>query len=371
MKKINIIFIIFFLLSIRVLGQVGINTSSPESTLDIRAKNHTGSTPGAVTAQDGVLVPRVNSLSINGSINGQLVYLIGDAGGFSKGFHYWNGITWTSLDATNDAWTNDNANTMIKLSTKSDGSTVRDTNTDFIATDDGRIGMGTSNPKVTVQIEGKVTTPSVADGFTTPRLTRAQLSAKDASYGSDQNGTLVFVTILDGTAVNKVSNVTSVGLYFYDAPNSKWYNITSSSSSVVENFKIITGTYTPTSPYVVQPDDYILILRYNIASTGGNSTANISNTNPYLNNTANLLLPDPTTCPGRIIQFINDSDKLGVTTSEDVFTNYAMHSASVDTNSYNSKSSSANYAVQAGSNYSQWKIISDGTRWISLQVIII
>ncbi|PWN59891.1 hypothetical protein [Chryseobacterium viscerum] len=371
MKKINFIIILLLLLNIKVLGQVGVNTPSPESTFDIRAKNHTGSTPGAVTAQDGVLVPRVNALSTNGSVNGQLVYLIADAGGFTKGFHYWNGTAWNPLDATNDAWANDNANTMIKLGTKSDGSTVRDANTDFVATDAGRVGMGTNDPKVTVQIEGKVTTPSVPDGFTTPRLTRAQLSAKDAVYGSDQNGTLVFVTTLDGAAINKVSNVTSVGLYFYDSPTSKWYNIRSSSSGVVEGFKILTGTYSAATPYVVQPDDFLLILRYSTTSSGGNLSANVSNTSPYLNSTANLQLPDPVTCPGRVLQFVNDSDKLGAGTSEDVFVNYPMHSAAADSNSYNSRSSLLNYQIQAGSNYSQWKIISDGTRWISLQVIII
>ncbi|KAB1228530.1 hypothetical protein [Chryseobacterium viscerum] len=371
MKKINLIITILFLLNIKVLGQVGVNTPSPESTFDIRAKNHTGSTPGAVTAQDGVLVPRVNALSTNGNVNGQLVYLIANAGGFTKGFHYWNGTAWNPLDATNDAWANDNANTMIKLGTKSDGSTVRDANTDFVATDAGRIGMGTNDPKVTVQIEGKVTTPSVPDGFTTPRLTRAQLSAKDAAYGSDQNGTLVFVTTLDGAAINKVSYVTSVGLYFYDSPTSKWYNIRSSSSGVVESFKIITGTYTPTTPYVVQPDDFLLILRYSQASVGGNAAGTISNTSPYLNSNANLQLPDPVTCPGRVLQFVNDSDKLGSGTAKDVQVNYPMHSATTDTNSYNSKSSISNYEIKAGSNNSQWKIISDGTRWISLQVIII
>ncbi|PWN59889.1 hypothetical protein [Chryseobacterium viscerum] len=371
MKKINLIIILLFLFNIKVLGQVGVNTPSPESTFDIRAKNHTGSTPGAVTAQDGVLVPRVNALSTNGNVNGQLVYLIANAGGFTKGFHYWNGTAWTPLDATNDAWANDNTNTMIKLGTKSDGSTVRDANTDFVATDAGRIGMGTNDPKVTVQIEGKVTTPSVPDGFTTPRLTRAQLSAKDAVYGSDQNGTLVFVTTLDGAAINKVSYVTSVGLYFYDSPTSKWYNIRSSSSGVVESFKIITGTYTAAAPYVVQPDDFLLILRYNTASTGGNSGANISTTSPYLNSTANLQLPDPTTCPGRVLQFVNDSDKVGSSTGENVYTNYAMHAAGSDPNSYNSRSNLNNYEIASGQNYSQWKIISDGTRWISLQVVIV
>ncbi|QIY91631.1 hypothetical protein [Chryseobacterium gallinarum] len=233
-----------------------------------------------------------------------------------------------------------------------------------------QVGIATTNPKVTLQVEGKATTATVADGLTVPRLTRTQLLAKDPAYGSDQNGTLVFVTTIDGSATGKVTNVTAVGLYYYDAPNARWYN-TKGSSGVVENFKIITGTYTPTSPYVVQPDDYILILRYNTASTGGNLPADISATSPFLNNTANLRLPDPTTCPGRILHLINDSDKLGLSTGENVYTNYAMHSGLTDPNSYNSKSSYLNYGINAEQNYSQWKIMSDGTRWISLQVVVV
>ncbi|MCQ4141143.1 MULTISPECIES: hypothetical protein [unclassified Chryseobacterium] len=370
MKKLFTAFFTAYVFTSVLHGQVGINTTSPDASLDIRAKNHSGSSPGAVTSGDGVLVPRVNALSVNGSVNGQLVYLIADAGGFLKGFHYWNGTAWTALDATNDAWTNDSAGTMIKIGTKSDGS-ARSSNTDFVATDAGRVGIGTNDPKVTVQIEGQAASSAVPDGFTPPRLTRAQLSAKDASYGNNQNGTLVFVTTLDGSAINKVSNVTSVGLYFYDAPTSRWYNIRNSSSGVVEGFKIITGTYSPTTPYVVQPDDYILILRYSTASTGGNASANVSTTSPYLNNAANLQLPDPTTCPGRVLHFINDSDKVGSSTAENVYTNYAMHSALTDTNSFSSRSALSNYEISTGQNNSQWKIISDGTRWISLQVVIV
>lgn len=46
---------------------------------------------GTVSSKDVVLVPRVNALSANGSVNEQLVYLIADNGTFTKGFHYWNG----------------------------------------------------------------------------------------------------------------------------------------------------------------------------------------------------------------------------------------------------------------------------------------
>ena len=86
-------------------SQVGIATVTPEATLDVRAKNHT-TTPGTVDPGDGILVPRVNSLSVNGTVNGQLVYLIADSGTFTRGFHYWNGTAWIPVSgiADGDAW---------------------------------------------------------------------------------------------------------------------------------------------------------------------------------------------------------------------------------------------------------------------------
>ncbi|WP_139326107.1 hypothetical protein [Chryseobacterium gambrini] len=91
----------FTLVGIGTFSQMGINTPTPETTLDIRGTNHLG----AVTAKDGILVPRVNDLTVNGTVNGQLVYLIADAGSFSKGFYYWNGSIWSSMggDKTDDA----------------------------------------------------------------------------------------------------------------------------------------------------------------------------------------------------------------------------------------------------------------------------
>lgn len=234
-----------------------------------------------------------------------------------------------------------------------------------------QVGVNTDDPKSTMQIDGQASVASVADGLIVPRLTRAQLYAKDAVYQTAQNGALVFVTELNGSAIGKVVNVTTIGLHYYDAPLQKWFNVKNSSSGVVENFKIITGTYTPAAPYVVQPEDYILILRYATASTGGNSSANVSTSSPYLNSAANIHLPDPTLCPGRVLYLINDSDRVGSSTGESVYTNYAIHSALSDANSYNSRSSLNNYEVSFGQNYSQWRIISDGTRWICLQVVVV
>lgn len=78
------------LFSFNAFAQVGIGTLTPESTLDVRAVNHNG----AVTANDGILAPRVNSLLVAGSQDGQLVYLIADVGNLKKGFYHWNGTKW-------------------------------------------------------------------------------------------------------------------------------------------------------------------------------------------------------------------------------------------------------------------------------------
>ena len=92
-KLFTLIYLFIFAINNNVTAQVGIGTTSPETTLDIRGTNHLG----GVDATDGILVPRVNDLSTAGTINGQLVYLIANNGVYIAGFHYWNGSQWTAL----------------------------------------------------------------------------------------------------------------------------------------------------------------------------------------------------------------------------------------------------------------------------------
>jgi hypothetical protein len=95
--------------SISLIGyaQVGIGTSTPETTLDIVATNTTvvpvgTDTAGILTSADGITVPSVTDASttaINGVNDGQLVY---DT--TQKAFYYFNSATsaWTAVksDAT-------------------------------------------------------------------------------------------------------------------------------------------------------------------------------------------------------------------------------------------------------------------------------
>ncbi|KQN32480.1 hypothetical protein ASE92_17935 [Pedobacter sp. Leaf41] len=60
------------------------------------------------------------------------------------------------FDLTNDAWVNNLANTRIELGTKSDGTTARAIGTEFVALDNGNVGIGTANPNSNFQVAGSV-----------------------------------------------------------------------------------------------------------------------------------------------------------------------------------------------------------------------
>ncbi len=132
--------ILLFLVSSLVLAQVGINVSTPQSTFDIRGTNH----QGANTATDGILVPRVSSLGVNGTVNGQMLYLIADdaTNGYSKGFHYWTGTEWSSLaPAKQQDW--------YKASTTNSATSINDS----IYTN-GFVGIGINVPNSKLDIRG-------------------------------------------------------------------------------------------------------------------------------------------------------------------------------------------------------------------------
>ncbi|GEN69402.1 hypothetical protein [Chryseobacterium rhizosphaerae] len=225
--------------STKILAQVGINTATPESTLDIRGKNHLG----AVTSKDGVLVPRVNDLVANGSVNGQLVYLIADSGAFTKGFYYWNNNAWTSFggDSTNDAWINDPANTMVKLGTLSNGSTTRAAGTDFVAKDNGAVGIGTSAPDISAIVDITATNK----GILIPRV--ALTSATDqVTIASPATGLMVFNT---GTAA-----LTFKGFVYWNGTEWRSLNNTSTINPTITGLNCSNAiafpvTFTSGTPY--------------------------------------------------------------------------------------------------------------------------
>ncbi|KAB1229651.1 hypothetical protein [Chryseobacterium viscerum] len=256
MKKIYIYSIILFSFSSKILAQVGINTTAPESTLDVRSKNHLG----AVTATDGVLVPRVNSLAVSGSINGQLVYLIADAGAFTKGFHYWNGTAWTPLaggaaagDQTVDAWVNDSSNNMVKLGTQSDGSSARAAGADFVAKDNGAVGIGTSSPNISALLD--VTASN--KGILLPRVALNSITDQ-VTVPSPATGLIVFNT---GTGA-----LTGKGFVYWNGTEWRNFNNTTAINPSISTLTCSSATASPSTFVNGTPYNGFMTVPY----TGGN-----------------------------------------------------------------------------------------------------
>lgn len=199
-----------FWLSSIVYSQIGINTPTPEATLDIRAKNHNGT----VTATDGVLVPRVNSLSVNGSINGQLVYLTVDAGAFTQGFYYWNGSAWTGFsgtgsfvgDISSDVWVDNSGSTAV------------------VSAKPVVIGSATSAHSSAMLDLSSVTTK----GVSIPNVTLSSINDVTTVI-SPKNGLIVFNTTAAGSGTTAVSANT---LYVWNSNLSVWDKVVSANNNI-------------------------------------------------------------------------------------------------------------------------------------------
>lgn len=159
-----------FLFSERLTGQVGINTTTPDTNavLDV------------VSTTKGVLIPRVALSATNlaapmsSHVAGMIIYNTATAGtspnNVIPGFYYNDSIKWVriasadGLDTTNDAWINDNTNTQVTLGTQSNGSTARTAGTEFVIKDNGNVGIGTASPSAKLEVNGNVEIQNV-DGI--------------------------------------------------------------------------------------------------------------------------------------------------------------------------------------------------------------
>lgn len=136
-------------------AQVGINTTTPNAQLDIRATSAT-----APSNTDGLLIPKVNifpATNPTAAQQGMLLYLTTTSGSNAPGFYYWDNptATWIGLGKDVKAWQL-NGNT-VNATTDFMGST---NNADVIfkrnnvragrlGVDNTSIGVGALNPLVT------------------------------------------------------------------------------------------------------------------------------------------------------------------------------------------------------------------------------
>lgn len=155
MKKSLLILLLMGLIAMPANSQVGIGTvtPNPDAMLEVASTNR------------GFLFPRLALSAVNdpspmdAHIAGMTVYNTATSGSgalaVKPGFYVNNGSEWirTGNDARSEArWVNKPGK--IVLLNLSDGATLRPTGTEFVALDNGNIGIGTATPdnKVTVAV---------------------------------------------------------------------------------------------------------------------------------------------------------------------------------------------------------------------------
>ncbi len=217
-KKSILSILLLFILEFS-FSQVGIATVTPEATLDVRAKNHT-TTPGTVDPGDGILVPRVNSLSVNGTVNGQLVYLIANSGSFNRGFHYWNGISWTPVSGISDgdAWavTGEDVTSNIGRS--------------------GSVAVGSAIPNAYAKLD----VSSANQGVLIPRI---NLTSRTLDLNSDSDNNISNQPV--GLIIYNNGTTFTQGLFFWNG--SEWLSLQNSSiaSGQISNLNCSSATLSP------------------------------------------------------------------------------------------------------------------------------
>lgn len=79
-----------------------------------------------------------------------------------------------------------------------------------------QVGINTTNPKATLDVTSKADL-NQPDGIIVPRISGDLLSQKDAVYGPEQNGAIIFVTSPVTTQSIKTQGVLNTGFFVYDA----------------------------------------------------------------------------------------------------------------------------------------------------------
>lgn len=79
-----------------------------------------------------------------------------------------------------------------------------------------QVGINNTDPKATLDINVIDTSSITPEGLIAPRLTGDQIRSKDAQYGTDQVGTLIYAFSPVTTSSTKTVNITQSGYYFFN-----------------------------------------------------------------------------------------------------------------------------------------------------------
>lgn len=93
------------------------------------------------------------------------------------------------------------------------------------------VGINSTNPQVTLDVNGVASTVAATDGMRAPQITLAQLNVK-TGYNTAHEGAIIYVTnIAGGSTVPATAKISSIGYYYFTG--STWQSLVAKSGSVV------------------------------------------------------------------------------------------------------------------------------------------
>lgn len=222
---------------------------------------------------------------------------------------------------------------------------------DFVVNANGSVGIGTISPDSSAKLD--VSTSN--QGFLPPRVDLT-------SYTMDLDGISGQAT---GLLVYNIGTNISPGYYYWDGTRWRRFSL---GAGITQNITFVTGSRTSANPYIVQDNDYYVFIRLSGTISGPTNSGSAPD---FINTNYNIQLPNPALFPGRELYLINDSDGVnGTSVGVNAFTNYPIYGTYINGISTNyATGDGGDYRIQE--NYPKVKIVSDGVRWIAVQVTIV
>ncbi len=187
------------MLPLAISAQVGINNPAPTSTLDVTAKNPTGTE----TNVDGIIIPRVDRLraqNMTGTPTSTMIYVNSIANGTQNGtaanidtigFYYFNGTAWIKVDST----------IYDRNGSLSSARNVNLAGNNLGFTGTGNVGIGIAAPTAKLEVSSGTTGTSGMKFTNINNTTPTTQNA--AALGVDANGNVVIQNVAPLTTTFK------------------------------------------------------------------------------------------------------------------------------------------------------------------------
>lgn len=201
-KTFKILFLgILLILTIHLEAQVTIGSGLPpqnDALLDLKEDSDGSSTKGLLMPR----VPLISTVSpspLNTHVKGMLVYNTSTSVDVTPGLYFNDGVKWIKSLSNSEivpqgdiVWVNDPTNNMVKINYKSDGQEEREVGTEFVAKDNGNVGIGTTNPDASAILDLN----SKNKGFLIPRIALSTINDATA-VPNPAKGLVVYNTNVD------------------------------------------------------------------------------------------------------------------------------------------------------------------------------